>query len=319
MLFTGLLIPGCGDHNSSAPTGSDGRLKVVCTTNIVRDLVDQIGGERLQVVAIMDGPGIDPHTYTPSPADTNLLTSADVVVYSGLHLEGQMDEAIESLRLRGIPVVCVTGELETSASDRLLKSDEGLPDPHVWFDPELWASCAASVAKQLGDIDADGREIFEKNSESFQESMRQLKQDGLTRLQSLPKDDRILVTAHDAFGYFARCFEFQVEAVQGLSTESEPGLKRINELVDLLVQRKIGAVFTEQSVSDRNIQALISGCQSRGHKLTIGGKLFSDTIGATNGPQATLQTALMFNIEQIVGALQGADTALGKSKGASSE
>lgn len=290
------------DPNSSA---KDGRLNVVCTTNIVCDLVTQIGGDRLAVSAIMDGPGIDPHTYTPSPTDTNRLTSADVVVYSGLQLEGQMDEALESLRLRGIPVICVTQRLTNDFPDRLLKTAEGLADPHVWFDPELWAECGQSVADQMSEIDPAATTEFAANADVFRTSMKKLKQDGLKQLQQLPDDRRVLVTAHDAFAYFARCFQFEVQAVQGISTESEPGLKRINSLVAMLVKRKIAAVFTEQNVSDRNIQALISGCESRGHKIKIGGKLYSDTIGIQDGPEGTLQTALTYNIRQIVDGLKG--------------
>lgn len=290
---------------------NDGRLNVVCTTNIVCDLVTQIGGERLAVSAIMDGPGIDPHTYTPSPIDTNKLTAADVVVYSGLHLEGQMDEALESLRLRGIPVICVTDRLTREFSDRLLKTEEGLADPHVWFDPELWAECGQAVADQLCEVDAEGATAFASNADVFRASMMKLKEDGLKELQCVADDRRVLVTAHDAFEYFARCFKFEVQAVQGISTESEPGLKRINDLVNMLVTQKIAAVFTEQSVSDRNIQALISGCESQDHKIKIGGKLYSDTIGIQGGPEGTLQNGLMYNIKQIVDGLTDERSELG--------
>lgn len=304
--FAACVLIGCGQPTlKTDSSANDGRLNVVCTTNIVCDLVTQIGGDRLAVSAIMDGPGIDPHTYTPSPTDTNKLTAADVVVYSGLHLEGQMDEALESLRLRGIPVICVTDRLTQQFSDRLLKSEEGLADPHVWFDPELWAECGQSVADQMAKVDTEGAEQFTANADVFRASMLKLKDDGLKALQQVPEDRRILVTAHDAFEYFARCFEFEVQAVQGISTESEPGLKRINNLVDMLVTKKIAAVFTEQSVSDRNIQALISGCKSQDHNIKIGGKLYSDTIGIQDGPEGTLQTGLMYNIQQIVSGLGG--------------
>lgn len=306
-LFSICALSGCGQQSSeTSPGSSDGRLKVVCTTNIVCDLVKQIAGDRMDVSAIMDGPGIDPHTYTPSPTDTNVLTSADIVVYSGLHLEGQMDDALESLSLRGITVICVTDRLSNQFADRLLTSEEGLADPHVWFDPDLWAECGQSVADQLAKVDADAAGDFAANALKFRESMAKLKIDGLAALDGIEADRRILVTAHDAFEYFARCFDFQVEAVQGISTESEPGLKRINNLVSLLVDQKISAVFTEQSVSDRNIRALLSGCHSQGHVLKIGGKLYSDTIGVADGPEGSLQKALMYNITQIASGLGSA-------------
>lgn len=251
----------------------------------------------------MDGPGIDPHTYVTTPKDTNALTAADVVVYSGLHLEGQFDQALESLNNRGIPVICVTHDLETSHSERLIQSEDGLADPHVWFDPELWGLCAQHVARELIKHDPAGTETYERNSKAFVQQMSDVLANGRTALEVVPPKRRILVTAHDAFTYFSRAFNFEVEAVQGISTEGEPGLRRINELIDMLTTREIAAVFTEQSVSDKNINALMEGCRAKGHELKIGGSLFSDTVGAEGTTEATLAGALMYNIREITTAL----------------
>lgn len=308
------LLSGIGCHKGEDAATADagnqievfsgkGPIHVVCTTNIIKDLVKQIGGDHITVTAIMDGPGIDPHTYTPSPRDTNALTSADVVVYSGLHLEGQFDAALESLEHRGIPVICVTEGLSREQPSRLIQSAEGAADPHVWFDPELWAACGDWLSVEFSEFDPAHADDYRQATAAFSQQMAEAGSKGKDLLSKIPKERRVLVTAHDAFEYFARAFEFEVQAVQGISTDSEPGVRRINELVELLVARKISAVFTEQSVSDKNIQALVAGCASSGHQLTIGAKLFSDTAGAEGTPEQTLYGALLHNIRQIAKAL----------------
>jgi len=302
-----VFAAGCGPSASTDQTQNrvvPGQpIAVVCTTNVIKDLVQQIGGNRVKVTAIMDGPGIDPHTYTPSPKDTNALTAADVVVYSGLHLEGQFDDALESLKNRGIPVICVTDVLLTESPSRLIQAENGSADPHVWFHPELWQSCGHWLALELTKFDPSGKDEYESAAVAFTSEMEETLTTGRRLLEPIPKERRVLVTAHDAFEYFARAFEFEVQAVQGISTESEPGLRRINELIDLLTKKKIAAVFTEQSVSDKNISALIEGCETRGHKLKIGGRLFSDTVGAAGTSEETLSGALLYNIRQVSTAL----------------
>lgn len=309
LTLSGVTFCGCTPSETiGTPRPSEGtdsatpRLRVSCTSNIVKDLVRQIGGDHVEVTAIMDGPAVDPHLYTPSPQDINTLTESDVVVYSGLHLEAQFEGALESLANRGIPAIRVTEILERDFGDRLLNA-EGAVDPHVWFDPELWSSCGDWLASELAGIDAEHAEDYQANAGEFRSLMSSTIERGQAALQSVPAERRILVTAHDAFQYFARAFEFEVKAVQGLSTESEPGLRQINELASLLVETKISAIFTEQSVSDRNIQALISECAARGHQLTVGGTLYSDTAGAEGSPEETLAGALLHNIDEIVRGL----------------
>ena len=310
--FLSLLVTvnGCGDSVSTsgpvenASAGGDvGPIQVVCTTNIVKDLVKQIGGDRLNVSAIMDGPGVDPHTYTPSPKDTNALTAADLVVYSGLHLEGQLEDALESLKHRGIAVICVSDKLKNEKPSRLLQTAEGVADPHIWFDPDLWAVCGNWLATELSRVDPEGKDHYTANALAFSDSMTATREAVRTTLAKVPEGSRILVTAHDAFEYFSRAFDFKVEAVQGISTDSEPGLRRINDLIDLLFEKKISAVFTEQSVSDKNITALVAGCKAKGHTLIIGARLFSDTAGAEGTPEATLSGALRYNAAKISEAL----------------
>ena len=250
----------------------------------------------------MDGPAVDPHLYTPSPSDINVLTESDVVVYSGLHLEAQFEGALQSLENRGIPTIKVTEVLETEFGTLLLQS-EGVVDPHVWFDLELWGKCGVWLAEELAKIDELHATSYRTAAIEFRQQMQATIEQARAVLAEIPVERRILVTAHDAFQYFARTFNFRVEAVQGLSTESEPGLKRINELATLLVEAKIFAIFTEQSVSDRNIRALISECESRSHNLTVGGSLYSDTAGPAGTLEETLAGAMMHNIREIAAGL----------------
>jgi manganese/zinc/iron transport system substrate-binding protein len=299
----GMTLCGCSDQDSAgASQAQSQKLRVGCTTNIVKDLVQQIGGEHVEVTAIMDGPAVDPHLYTPSPQDINALTNSDVVVYSGLHLEAQLEGALESLENRGIPAIRLSQILEEDFDDCLLHA-EGAVDPHVWFDLELWGECGGWLAAELSRIDETHSADYEVAGAEFLKLMLTTQKDGKTIVANIPRERRILVTAHDAFQYFARAFDFRVEAVQGLSTASEPGLKRINELATLLVDSKISAIFTEQSVSDRNIQALISECESREHQLTIGGTLYSDTAGAAGTPEETLAGAVLHNIREMAKGL----------------
>ena len=302
----GIIVFGCSSPNPTGSTGTPGsdtrKLKVSCTSNIVKDLVQQIGGHHVAITAIMDGPGVDPHLYTPSPQDINALADSDVVVYSGLHLEAQFEEALESLTNRGIPVIKVTAVLEKNFADQLLQTEAAV-DPHIWFDLELWAKCGASLAEELAKVDEVHAADYHAAAVEFQQLLQTTQKNGEAILAGIPPELRILVTAHDAFQYFARTFKFRVEAVQGLSTESEPGLKRINELATLLVDSKVSAIFTEQSVSDRNILALISECRSRGHELTVGGTLYSDTAGPAGTPEETLAGSVMHNIREIARGL----------------
>ncbi|MCP4785242.1 MAG: zinc ABC transporter solute-binding protein [Fuerstiella sp.] len=323
LLLTAVFGVGCGDNSDIPPAvtptvaveqySGSGPINIVCTTNIIKDLVRQIGGNRVAVTAIMDGPGVDPHSYTPSPQDTNALTAADLVVYSGLHLEGHFDGPLESLKHRGIPVICVTGGLSNEQPTRLLQTGDGIADPHVWFDPELWLTCGQHLAAELSGFDPDGEEQYSTSAVTFAELMRSTLARGVEIMASVPEERRVLVTAHDAFEYFARTFKFRVEAVQGISTESKPGLHRVDELVKLLVDNRIAAVFTEQSVSDRNIAALVAGCEAQKHSLKIGGRLFSDTAGAEGTDEETLAGALLHNIRQIATALGATESDVGAS------
>ncbi len=274
--------------------------RVVATTTVVADLVRQVAGDRVTVDCLM-GPGIDPHSYKATPRDADRLARADLVVASGLRLEGKLAELLARLGKR-VPVVAVADALPR---DRLLDLAPDHFDPHVWFDAALWSGCPAVVATALESVDADGGAAYRRGAEDYAARLRKLDAELRERIATIPAGKRALVTAHDAFRYFGRAYGIEVVGVQGTNTESEAGLNDINRLVDLVVSRKIPAVFVETSVSDRNVAALREGAAARGHRVALGGRLYSDSLGGPDSGAETLEQALRANVETIVAGLAG--------------
>jgi len=300
-----LLLSGCqnaADRNLASESGSAKPLNVLATVGMVADLVKQIGGEHTRVTQLM-GPGVDPHLYKATRDDMQQIMSADVVFSSGLMLEGRLEDTLSKVGEKR-PVFAITSRLPT---EMLLTPDGagGHPDPHVWMDVAAWASCVDVIVDALSRHDAGHSETFQANADSLKEQLRALHEYGLSSIASIPEANRILVTSHDAFSYFGRAYGLQVIGVQGLSTESEAGLQRINELVDLLVERKVSAVFVESSVPQKNILALIDGAKSRGHEVKVGGELFSDAMGAADSYEGTYIGMLDHNFTIVARALGG--------------
>jgi manganese/zinc/iron transport system substrate-binding protein len=272
--------------------------RVVATTTIVADLVRQVAGDRVEVDCLM-APGIDPHSYKATPRDADRLATADLVVASGLQLEGRLGELLARLG-RHKAVVTVTDAIP---ADRLITDGPGIPDPHVWFDASLWSLCPPVVAEALAGIDPDGAESYRIRAGETASRLQAVHERIAERVAQIPAERRVLLTAHDAFRYFGRAYGIEVLAVQGLSTESEAGLGDINRLVDLVVEREIPAVFVETSVSDRNVAALVEGAAARGRRLSLGGRLYSDSLGGDGHAADTLEAALLANTGAIVAAL----------------
>ena len=312
------LVSGCsrGDGNArdSATAGTEQRgiasageftfsgshpIQAVCTTGMVADLVRNIGGERVEVVQLM-GEGVDPHLYRPSPDDVSRLSRADIIFYSGLHLEGQF-AAVLSRLAKSKPTFPVTAGIQ---EEKLLEVADGYFDPHVWFDVSLWSEAAEYVGNALAEFDAANAGEYRERTREYRQRLAELHDEVKTRIAAIPGDRRVLVTAHDAFHYFGRAYEMEVVAIQGVSTESEASVRKINELVDLVVTRKIPAVFVESSVSERSMQALIDGCAARGHEVRQGGELFSDAMGAPGTPEGTYEGMVRHNVQTIVEALR---------------
>ncbi len=278
-------------------------LSVVATTGMIADAAREIGGSRVDVRALM-GPGVDPHGYRQTRSDIVAMARADLVLWHGLGLEAQMEGFFRDLG-KTRAVVAVADALDT---ERLIAHPtyEGRMDPHVWMDPTIWAGVLGHVRAALIEADPEGSEAFEKNAAAYRTKIESLDAYSETILSSVSPERRVLVTAHDAFGYFGTRHDFEVLGIQGISTESEAGLNRIAELVDVLVERKISAVFVETSVSDRNIRALIEGAAAQGHKVEIGGALFSDAMGHEGTYEGTYLGMIDHNVTTIAAAL-GAD------------
>jgi manganese/zinc/iron transport system substrate-binding protein len=295
-----LATAGCRPGTVTTTDGAGPRppLRVVATTTIVADLVRQVGGGRVDVDCLMAA-GIDPHSYKATPRDADRLAAADLVVASGLHLEGRLADLLQRLGRRR-PVVAVADRLPP---ERLLSDGPGIADPHVWFDASLWALTPPIVAAALGELDPANAAAYEAAAAAFTARLETLHARLRDRIATIPEDRRVLVTAHDAFRYYGRAYGIDVVGVQGLSTESEAGLGDINRLVERLVARRIPAVFVETSVSDRNVTALIEGAAALGHAVVLGGRLYSDALGDAGSGAETLEEALRANTETIVAAL----------------
>jgi manganese/zinc/iron transport system substrate-binding protein len=274
-------------------------IRVLCTTGMVADLAINVGGEHAQVTSLM-GEGVDPHLYKASPADVSQLNRADIVFYSGLHLEGKLGELLERMSERK-PTV---GVAERLAADKVLTDEHGARDPHVWFDVSLWSEAAGAVADALAEFDPPHAGDYQANLKVYQQKLAALHDYAREQLAIVPSERRVLVTAHDAFRYFGRAYGIEVRGIQGISTDSEASSREVTELVAFLVERKIKAVFVETSVADQNIRALLEGCQARGHAVVIGGTLFSDAMGEGGTPTGTYEGMVKHNVDTIVKALQ---------------
>ncbi|MEM9716110.1 MAG: zinc ABC transporter substrate-binding protein [Pseudomonadota bacterium] len=278
------------------------QLSIVSTTGMIADAAREIGGELVDVQSLM-GPGVDPHAYRQTRSDIVTLTRADLVLWHGLFLEAQMEEFLIDLGETS-DVVAVADALPQNL---LLPNDDYADrfDPHVWMDPTLWKSVVATISDAMIAAAPEHAADFETQTAAYLDELTALAEYKRNVLASVAPEARVLLTAHDAFNYFGAAYGFEVMGIQGISTESEAGLQRISELVDLLVTRDIQAVFVETSVSDRNIRALIEGAAAQGHEVIIGGELFSDAMGPDGTYEGTYIGMIDHNASTISAALGG--------------
>lgn len=303
LLLVSVLFSAC-----STPPGSDlpiaeRPINVVTTTGMIADIVVNVGGERVDVQSLM-GPGVDPHLYKASEGDVRRLQEADVIFYNGLHLEAQMGEVLERMNDFGIRTVVVTERIDPS----LLQSPPefaGNYDPHVWFDVTLWMQAVEQVRDTLIEMDPSSRSVYEANAAAFLDELQDLHQYVLDQASLIPSEQRILITAHDAFNYFGRAYGFEVRGLQGISTEAQAGTADVQALAGFIVERQIPAIFVESSVPQRNVEAVQAAVQARGFDVKIGGSLFSDAMGTAGTPEGTYTGMVRHNIDTIVEALAG--------------
>ncbi|PWJ15901.1 metal ABC transporter solute-binding protein, Zn/Mn family [Jannaschia seohaensis] len=284
------------------------RLDIVATTGMIADAAREIGGDLVDVRSLM-GPGVDPHAYRQTRTDITAMVRADLVLWNGLYLEAQMEEFLLDLG-QDRPVVAVA---EAVPENLLIGSEdyEGRFDPHLWMNPNLWARVVLNIRDAMAEVSPEHAAAFSANAEAYVSELNDLARYTTEVLSSVPVESRVLLSAHDAFNYFGNAYGYDVIGIQGISTESEAGLQRIGELVDLLVARDIGAVFVETSVSDRNVRALIEGAAAAGHEVVIGGELYSDAMGEPGTYEGTYIGMIDSNATTIAAALGGEAPARG--------
>lgn len=284
------------------------KLSVVATTGMIADMARNIGGDSANVTGLL-GPGVDPHTHRMTQTDISAMTRAELVLWHGLNLEAQMNDFMRDLAKRK-RVVAVG---ETVPKDLLLQDEEDKTqsDPHIWMDPSLWSRAVNAVRDAMIAARPQARAAFEANAARHLKEIEAVAAYARQVLATVPQERRAVISAHDAFGYFGRLHGFDVIGIQGISTESEAGVAKIRELVELTVSRKIPAIFVETSVSDRNVQAVIEGAKARGHALKIGGELFSDALGAAGAYEGTYIGMVDHNATVIARALGGQAPARG--------
>ncbi len=301
LLFAAIFLAACQDNNTQLAKISANQRYVVATTGIIADVARQIAGERAIVDELM-GPGVDPHLYKATQGDITRLATADLILYNGLYLEGKMADVLGKLAAQK-PAIAVS---ENIPGDLLRSPPEfkNHHDPHVWFDVSLWSMAATRITEALIQIDSAGEPEYRQRSQQYLDSLAALHEWVRTEIQRIPKSNRVMVTAHDAFGYFGLAYDIEVRGLQGISTASEYGLNDVISMVDMLVERKIKAVFVESSVPRRSIEAVVTGCEARGHEIIIGGELFSDALGAADSPEGSYLGMVRHNTHTIVEALK---------------
>ena len=275
-------------------------IQIVTTISQIGEPIEVIGGDRVEVRSLM-GPGVDPHLYKATQGDINKLQNADIILYSGLHLEGNMGEIFAKMS----EIKTTVGLGESLDKEKLLMDEEGAIDPHIWFDIDLWKEALDVAVEELKKMSPDDADYFEENKQKYFSQLDELKKEAVEKLSSIPQKQRVLVTAHDAFGYFGRMYDIEVIGLQGLSTEDEVGLSDIGSTVQLLIEKQVPAVFVESSINQSSIQAVIDGASKEGLEVALGGELFSDAMGAKGTEEGTYLGMYHHNVNTIYQALTG--------------
>jgi manganese/zinc/iron transport system substrate-binding protein len=289
-----------GSCSPPEPPEEGGRINVVTTIGMIRDVAENVGGQHVRVVGLM-GPGVDPHLYKASEGDVRRLFRADIVFYGGLHLEARMGEVLEEMGGR----TTVRAVTRAIPQDQLLSPPEfqGAHDPHVWFDVRMWAYTVDVIAQTLAQKDPAHAAEYYANAQRYQSTLAELDAYVRARAALVPQERRVLITAHDAFNYFGRAYGFQVRGLQGISTAAEAGTADVHALAEFIATRRIPAVFVESSIPRRTIEAVQEAVRARGFQVQIGGSLYSDAMGNPGTPQGTYVGMVRHNIDTIVGAL----------------
>ena len=292
------LLAACGSNQ--ATNNESGKMIVTTTTGQVADVVKNIGGDKVDVISLM-GPGIDPHLYRASQGDIKKLNDAEIIFYNGVHLEGKMEDVFEKMS-KDKPTVAVADSIP--ADQLLTAKGSNSHDPHVWFDIQAWIHVVDTVEQELTKLSPENEEQFKQNASHYKKELEEMDQYAKEQIATIPEKSRVLVTAHDAFNYFGHAYGLEVMGLQGLSTDSEYGLKDVQSLVDTIVARNVKAVFIESSISEKSIQAVVEGAKKQNHDVVIGGELYSDAMGEAGTPEGTYIGMFKHNVDTIVSSLK---------------
>ncbi|MEI6772297.1 MAG: zinc ABC transporter substrate-binding protein [Planctomycetota bacterium] len=296
-----LLATGCKQATGNKLYLGNRQIKVVATTTMIADLLTNAGKGRVLVESLM-GPGIDPHSYEPRESDVSRLMEADVVFYNGIHLEGKMADLFEESAKKKHVFAIADGLLPEDIRKEI---QTNTPDPHIWFDVQLWIKCLEFVNAKLIEIDPDNSSLYETNKKNYSATLNELHQYVKQQADKVPKEQRVLITAHDAFGYFGNAYGFQVRGVQGINTVAEANSGEIGSLATFMVKNKVRAFFVESSVPRKNLEKLkeVAALLDPNFMLSSGGELYSDALGSKNSAAGTYEGMVKHNIETIVKAL----------------
>ncbi len=294
-------LAACSSKEGASSQSEDEKINIVTTIAQIGEPLSVIGGDRVEVNSLM-GPSVDPHLYNATHGDITTLEEADLVFYSGLHLEANMVTIFEEIG-KTKPVLAIG---ETIDPQSLLKDKKDVIDPHIWFDLDLWKQALNAAVEELKAYSPEDADFFEANKKEYFSKIDQLKQEA-EKLATIPKEQRVLVTAHDAFGYFGRMHDLKVVGLQGLSTDGEIGVSDIQKTIDIITEYHVPAVFIESSINESSIQAVIEGAKSDGVEVKLGGELFSDAMGEAGTEEGTYLGMYRHNIDTIYKALHGGD------------
>ncbi len=297
IVFTTLALISCKTEKKA-----NNKLNVVTTTTMITDLVKNIAGDQINLQGLM-GSGVDPHLYKASEGDVTKLANADLIFYNGLHLEGKLVEVFEKMHSQETKTIALSDAIDKST---LIGSEyfQSNYDPHIWFDIAYWKQAAQFVVNKLSEAIPDQKAVFETNGTNYITQLNALNSKLETTIATLPKASRILVTAHDAFNYFGKAFDFEVVGLQGLSTATEAGVQDVQKLAAFIIDKKVKAIFVESSVPKRTIEALQAAVKSKDHEVTIGGTLYSDALGDAGTVEGTYIGMFEYNVNTIVNALR---------------
>jgi manganese/zinc/iron transport system substrate-binding protein len=278
------------------------KLQVVTTTTMITDLVQNIGGDKIDIQGLM-GAGVDPHLYKASEGDVSKLFNADVIVYNGLHLEGKLEDVFEKMRQQDKKTIAASDALDTAT---LIGSEYFASnyDPHIWFNITNWEIITQYITDKFCKLDAENAATYKINGANYLKTLASLKTAITAQVNSLPIEKRILVTAHDAFNYFGKEFQFNVVGLQGLSTATEAGVQDVRRLASFIEEKNVKAIFVESSVPKRTVEALQEAVRAKGKEVMIGGTLYSDALGSEGTTEATYVGMYKHNVQIIVSSLK---------------